>query len=286
MFFQKMADNGHYGTSGKDQSRQGTYVFTAQGKFLSSINNLSADRVLKTLEDGLAKWNALPESEKSPAAASQTELAPAHRWEDSYPRDGLVFTIYNRDLPADRDYNSKQLPTWNRDAAWFSAAEVKEMVPSDLTSGQAFDFPDFFVSRLCRLHFVDSVKGQTEAFRETEIVGSEISGSVTKRDGSILSIKVTGTTRGHCERGRRRPGVETKILGTAVYDEAKGKFLEFEFVALGERWGQTRFNDRRQQLEKTPVGFVFELAAPDAIAINPGMIWEYRGLPWLKLPVK
>jgi len=60
--------------------------------------------------------------------------------------------------------------------------------------------------------------------------------------------------------------------------------MKFEFVAVGQRWGRTRFNDRRRQMDKTPVGFVFELAAPDAQPIVPGIIREYYGMDWLKTP--
>jgi len=279
-----MADSGHYGKHVKGRSRQGTYIFTAEGKFLSSVNDLSADLVLKAIERGLEKWNALPESEKMPSETPGTQLQPKHRWEDYYPRDGLVFTIYNRDLPADHNPDSQRLPTWNRDSAWFSVDEQNQFVPENLKTGETFDFPKLFVSRLCRLHFIDSVKGQAETFEEYEITGSKMSGTVTKKAGTVLSIEVTGTTYGHRDKGRRNPGVETKLLGTAVYDESKKRFSKFDFVALGERWGNTLFNDRRQQLERSPVGYVFELAQPDALPITPGVIWEYEGLAWLKHP--
>ena len=279
-----MSDHGHYGKRRKGESRQGIYVFTAEGKFLSSINTLSADRVLKTIEEGLAKWDALPESERKPAATTTATVKPKHRWEAFYPRDGLVLKIFNRDLSPALSPSEKQLPTWNRDAAWFSPDELKQIVPENLKVGQSFEFHDLFVSRLCRMHFVDSVKGQTEAFDDSEIEGSRISASVVKREGDVLSLEINGKTRGKREQGRYKFGVETELIGSAEYDESKKKFTKLEFVALGHRWGQTRFNGRRRQLERSPIGFTFEIADPKAQPIVPGIIWEYDGLPWLKQP--
>ena len=71
-----MADQGsHYGKRERGKSRQGIYVFTASGKFLASINDLSADNVLQMLERGWEAWERLPDSEKAATApVSYTHL--------------------------------------------------------------------------------------------------------------------------------------------------------------------------------------------------------------------
>lgn len=281
-----MSDHGHYGKRVNGESRQGVYVFTSTGKFLSSVNSTSPEVVLKTLKTGWSRWESLPGSQKKAAETKVTKLNPKHRWEDYYPRDGLVLTIYNRDLSTELTPNSTRKPTWNRDSAWFSADEVKKFVPDNLKDGlklgQEFEFEETFISRLARLHFVDSVKGQTDSFDESEIKGSKILGKVVGRDGDTISLKISGKTWGERDRFRNNYGVETKLVGTAEYDTVQKRFTKFEFVALGERWGKTRFNDRRRQMRKSPVGFVFELAEPDAVPVVPGIIWEYTEIPWLK----
>ena len=280
MFFQKMSDHGHYGRRKKGASRQGTYVFTADGKFLSSVNDLDPEVVLATLKEGLAKWKALPESER--AARKVTTKKPKHRWEDFYPHDGLVLTGYSRDLSKNKNPKSKRLPTWNRDAAWFSKGELQKLVSRDIKAGESFNFPKVFVSRICRLHIVDAVKGQTDEFEPSEVAGSKITATVSDRTDKQITMTIRGITKANGKKLSTR-GIETTLSGSATYEIKSGKFSKFEFVAIGERWGRTRFNGRRRQLGKTPIGFAFELAKPGKPLVTPGMTWAYN-TPWLPMP--
>ena len=274
LFFQKMADKGHCGKREHGKSRQGIYVFTADGEFLSSINNLSADLVLKTLKDGLMKWKQLSEEDRKPENVG-VELEPKHRLEYFYPHDGLVFTVFSRDLKVDPSPKSQRLPFWNRDSAWFSKHETEQLVPENVSAGDTFDFPEFFVARLSKLHLVDAVKGQTEAFSNDEISGSRLHAVVVSINENKIDLKILGNTIGAHKIGRYKRGVKTRLLGTATFDASEKRFAKFEFVALGKRWGETRFNDRRKQLEPSPVGYSFEMAKPEESIIVPGIFWSY-----------
>ncbi len=280
-----MADHGHYGVRKKGKSRQGIYVFTAQREFLSSVNSLSADVVLKTLNEGLAKWGRLPRSER---ATEMAALKPKHRWEEYCPRDkGLVLNGYSRDLRSISEPGIDRLPYWNRDSAWFSQEEAMQLIPEEVRlgqkkSGDTYVLPDVFVSRLCRIHLVDAVKGQTEAFSTREIAGSKITARVVERTDDLLKLQLAGSTKAH-HSGRKDRGVETTLRGSATFDFAKNQFTKFEFVAIGNRWGATRFNDRRRQLEKTPIGYAFDLATPDEPIIVPGISWAYD-VSWIPKP--
>ena len=280
-----MADHGHYGVRAENRSRQGTYVFTAQGKFLASINDLSANRMLAMMQKGLYAWNALPESEKA-TNQSTVKVDPKHRWEDFYPRDGLVLTSYSRDLIKNGKPTSKPLGTWNRDSAWFSKSEVEEMLPVELKTGQTFQFSNTFVERLCKLHLVDSVKGQTEHFTDDEIEGSKMQGIVTgkkKGEGELWTIAISGSTRARHDGDFQARGLETEMIGQEEFDMSKKRFTRFDLTAIGQRWGRTRFNGRRRQLEHAPIGFSFELANPDHTPIVPGIIWGYH-VDWMQPP--
>lgn len=272
-----MADHGHYGVVGKDESRQGIYVFTPEGKFLSSLNNLSADKVLKVLDAGLKKWNALPDAKKS--AVSPNKFAPRHRWEDFYPHDGLVLNAISRDLPLDLKADSPPRSTWNRDAAWFSSDEAQKIIPLNKPVGHQFELPEFFTKRIAQFSLVDAVKGQTSPFKAEEIKGSRISGTIVSTDQAQVTIQITGATSGV----HRTRGVKTNLLGKATFDREKKRFLNFEIVCIGERWGRTPFNDRRKQLESSPIGYVFQMAQPDQPLQTPGIMWAYDA-PWLQRP--
>ena len=280
LFFQKMSDHGHYGKLSKGKSRQGTYVFTPDGEFLASINDLSADRTLAMIERGLKKWEQLPDSRKQ--AKPSKSIKPRHRWEHFYPRDGLVLNIYSRDLPESAD-PAIRLATRNRDTAWFSKSEVATMIPAAAKAGDTFEFPSAFVQRMLGFHFVDCVKGQTEPFSKSQTASSRIAGEVTRLDDQNIELTLSGKTLGRVERGRFPRGVRTDLMGRAVFDKKSRSFSEFEMVAVGERWGRTRFNGRHRQLDATPIGFVFQLAPPDATASIPGIIWAYNA-PWLEGP--
>jgi hypothetical protein len=58
----------------------------------------------------------------------------------------------------------------------------------------------------------------------------------------------------------QKRGYEARLLGRATYDVAKERFLTFELVAVGTRWGGTQFNVRRDDLDPAPMGVLFTLA--------------------------
>jgi hypothetical protein len=58
----------------------------------------------------------------------------------------------------------------------------------------------------------------------------------------------------------RKRGFETRLLGSAKYDLKQERFVAFEMVALGTRWGGTRYNRRADDLEPGPPGVAFTLA--------------------------
>jgi hypothetical protein len=283
VFFQAMAEHGHYGGR-PGQTRQGIYVCAPSGKFLASINSNSPDRVLAMLERGLQEWAKLPAEEKR--LSPRSEIKPRHRWEDSFPKDGLVLSMITRDLPADCDPSQPGATRWNQDRVWFSRDEARQWLPRNPQPGDQHQVPQELVSRLVRLHFVDTVNGQTSPFAPGEVTGSQIATAVVERTGARVKLKITGTTKGNSSgRGQRESanGVETRILGHGVYDLEKEAFIEFQMVALGTRWGYTALNGRRRDRESGPVGFVFELAPADAPAVAPAFIRNYDA-PWVNRP--
>ena len=78
-------------------------------------------------------------------------------------------------------------------------------------------------------------------------------------------------------------GLIADVLGKAAYDEEQQKFVEFELVALGDRWGRTTYNSRLRDGDSNPLGFVVQLASPDAPRIPPAFIaWGYAD--WVQHP--
>lgn len=274
LFFQEMANHGHYGGQ-PDSTRQGIYVCAPSGKFLASINSNDPDRVLEMMNAGLRAWERTPDDERRLPAASA--IQPRHRWEDSVPRGGLIVNVISRDLPAGCDPTAPCEVKWNQDFVWYSKEEARQWFGADPKRGDVHQLPDELVARLARFHFVDNVKGQTPRFSRSGVKGSQIATEVEEVTGSSLKLKITGLTTGAAGEGwwQSGNGVVTRVLGHATFDVEQDAFVEFEMVALGRRWGYTRHNARSRDAESGPLGYVFRLAAPNAHRIAPASIADY-----------
>jgi hypothetical protein len=281
-FFQELTAQGHYRGSG---TRQGIYVATPGGELLGSINSLDPDAVLAMIERALAAWDALPMERRW--LAEDARIEPAHRWEDNCPVDDLLLERFARDLPASGDPGAPRVPRWNPDHAWFTAREARAWLPPDPRPGDVHAVPASSVERLARFHLVDNVRGQTLPFAREEVGGSTLSVEVLSRDGERVELALSGTTRASADGkwlmgesdwtppGRFPRGISTELLGRASYDLAAGVFTAFELVALGERWGRSHLNGRRDD-EEGRLGFVLRLAPRSAAGrIAPAFIDVY-----------
>ncbi len=274
VFFQDMANHGHYGGR-PGSTRQGIYICSPSGKFLASINTTNPDRVLEMMHDGLAAWEKLTADERRLTAESA--IKPRHRWEDSFPSDGLIVNVISRDLPEQCDPLAPCEVKWNQDYVWYSKEEARQWFGKDPQQGDVHQLPEELVARLARFHFVDNVKGETPRFSRRGVTGSRISTEVVERSGTSVKLKVSGLTKGIAAEGwwQSANGVVTRVLGHATFNLEQDAFVEFEMVALGRRWGHTRYNSRRRDPESGPLGYVFRLAAPDAHCIAPTSIAAY-----------
>ncbi len=286
-FFQEMADHGHYGGR-PGSTRQGIYVCCPSGKFLASINTTTPDRVVQMLEEGLAAWKETSREERE--LADESKIKPRHRWEDSYPSDGLVVHVLTRDLPEKCTPDAPCEPKWNQDYAWFSRGEAREWVGPDPQVGDVHSLPAALTARLAQFHLVDSVKGETPRFRARDVADSLITTEVIERDGATVKLLITGYTQGAAGEGwwQTANGVVTRLHGHATFvfrddDLDQGEFTDLEIVALGRRWGNTRFNGRERDPTTGPLGYVLSLASPDAPRIAPTHIYNY-GADWVKYP--
>ncbi len=276
IFFQAIARQGHY-PSDDTPSKQGIYVVSANGKFLSSINSNNPDAVIATLEKGLKLFESLDASEKK--IQNPDKVKPKNRPEDSQPADGLILAVYSRDLPTDLNPKSKKATRWNRDTAWFSKSEMQSLIPDDAKPGTKFTLPNVFAHRMVRHHLVDMINGQTDSFEESEVVNSKLSAVVKSVTDDEIEFELLGATQTDSDssRYRRKPrGVVTSLVGSAIYSKSKQRFSKFEMTAVGYRWGRTAFNGRRRGPKTNPVGFAIELAPADEPANVPGLFYDYE----------
>jgi len=287
-----MADKGHYG--GGQGTRQGIYVCSSSGDFLSSINSLDPDAVITTLETALRKWKQLPETVRRRGSAANP--MPAHRWEASYPGKGLVLVSVNRDLAAEQGDFRRTDDRWNRDHVWFSAEEARGWLPRDLKTGAVHVVPAALAQRLARFHLIDSVRGQTLPFAVEEVRGSVIQTEVLERRGQVVRLQISGATKAVAEGPwlmgdndwkppREFPrSLATKLLGYASYDLDRGAFTAFEMIAVGARRGYTQNNDRSRGPQEGTIGFVFTLAEDAPAGRVPPAFIDIYDAAWVTRP--
>ena len=142
--------------------------------------------------------------------------------------------------------------------------------------------------RIARLYLVDDVRGQTPAYEDAAIEKASLSSEVVSVDGERVVLRLVGEAR-VAAKGRwsiggsndpaptaQERGFEGRFLGHATFDGTTGRFVAFELVALGSRWGATRYNGRTDDPGPAPMGVAFTLAG-DAPAdrVAPAAMWEY-----------
>lgn len=240
------------------------------------------------LRRALNKWNSLPESERYLATQLPPETGRG-RHEAQYPADGLVLRETVRDLPRDFPVNDWRARAWNKDYAWFKKEEARSLLPLVLKAGETQSVPRALMLRLARFNMIDTVRGQSSNYPENAIQKAELSTTVERVSGSKVEVRFEGAAKaeqtgnwpiaGYQDMNRptsQKRGYDLKLGGVATWDKAKEKFVRFELVAVGTRWGATQYNGRHDDLGPAPIGYLYELAsdAPHD-KVPPSEFWGY-----------
>jgi hypothetical protein len=271
---------------GDTVTRQGTYCVTPSGVLLGSANTRDPAHMAELLRTSLEKWNAMPREER--LLAFDPALVEIERAENRYPSDGLVLRVVSRDLPREpetREPNDWRTHAWNFDHAWFSREEVERLVPREFEVGGTFACEPALVRRLVRLHLVDNVRGQTMGYAERDVAAAELTATVAAIDGAGVTLTLNGRASqgdrrhdhdGSNPAGEPSRGVEVTLFGSAVFDTQTRRFTTFDVVAVGTRFGATRYNERHDDRAPTPIGFHLHLAVDHPTTrIAPAEFWEY-----------
>ena len=287
VFFQRAVNGGERITD--RGTRQGTWILAPGGRLLAHANTRDIERQLETMARGLAAFRELGAADR--ALPEGVELAPAHRWEDGFPEDGLALERVGREVgpeglagaPGER---------WNRDFAWFSAEELRGLLPASLAPGESVELP-LVARRLARFHLVDNVRGQTLPFADAEVLAATLRATTTElaADGRVL-LRLEGATRAEAAPewllgenawtpNRVDPhGIACELLGDALWNAGTRTFERFDLVAVGRRWGRTVMNGRGSDDEPGVVAFRF---APTRERIAPAFAAVYDA-EWLPRP--
>ena len=243
------------------------------------------------LEKALKKWNSLKREERLFPETNSPKKLDDFRWENKFPADGLVLRVSSRDLPRENAEHEEGYfkNAWNTDFAWFTKAEMLKLIPAKHEKGATHEIPAPIVQRLVRLHLVDNVRGQTPSFSKSGIKQAQLQVEVTDSGPDQISLRLTGSASVNDEgkwaigglkdptESAQKRGFEGKLLGRAVYSTKEQRFTAFEMLAIGSRWGATKYNGRSKDLGPAPQGFAFTLAgASPSERVAPANIWDYE----------
>lgn len=281
-FFRLVAEQGHYG--GRvlpSATRQGQYACTAEGALLASVNTREAPTLLGMMNDALRRRRALSPAEGAPpsAGAPSAPFTPDSGARRRPPEGGLVLRVFARDLPRAAGAPPPSGPTapdWrrtavNHDHAWFAADEAAALIPAPATPGSTHAVPDALARRLARFHLIDIVRGETPMWRPEEVGLAALSATVEEVGAVGVRLRLEGRFRCAAEgtwairpfgprlEGQRR-GYDAQLVGRATWDPAARRFVAFEALAVGQRWGGSEHNLRWDDLEPAPLAVLFDLA--------------------------
>ena len=289
--FQAFANEGHY--RGKGGTRQGIYICTPEGQLLASLNSLQPRLVINAMVQGLEAWRSRANRHVERLWAD--DAAPTHRWETSYPTDGLVLVSTRRDLVSGPGRLISQGPKWNRDHVWFSKEDALSFFPSQPTRGMQHQVAEVIGDRLARFHLVDNVRGQTLPFAPQEIESSHLESTVAEVTDAYVEIKIEGAFKARA-KGTWLLGdtlwkpeheyartMEAKISGRARFNRRTQRFDEFSSVALGNWTGKSQFNGRSPDASGL-IGFTFRLATPGRTSRIPPALVDMYNADWIQCP--
>lgn len=249
---------------------QGQYAVAPNGELLGACNTGDPKAVAAMMKQALEKWEKLPREKRLLAEAPDPKAAERwRRWEKLYPEDGLVLSVVSRDQKRVR------WPDWNQDYAWFRKDEARAFVPAEAKKDARHDVPRELVERLARFHLIDNVYALNYTFFPKEAIEkASLMATVVQVEDDLVSLRFEGETRASI-LDPQKLGYEPKLLGRAKYNLKDQKFVSFELVAVGMRWGLGNCNQRHDPAPAL-MGIVFTLADNSpAERLPPAFISRY-----------
>jgi hypothetical protein len=282
LFLQKIKKQSHP----DNYSYQGIYVAAPNGMLLAGSHEAihDAKKVEKLLQQGLEKWEKLPATDRlltkeafAKAVAERGDASPDRknyrRGQKQYPEDGLVLRLFCRDLPRSPDPKRSQSNRWNMDHVWFRKEEALAFVPAEPRQGSKHVVRRDLVERLARFHLVDACGGSERSYPKDAVEEANLTAEVVEVTDDRVSLRFQGATRTSqtgkfiTDRSWKLPqsrGYDAKLFGRAVYHRKDQKFVSFELLAAGDRWGATSENGRANEgeacMRPAPMGVFLELA--------------------------
>ncbi|MCZ6636025.1 MAG: hypothetical protein O7G87_21725 [bacterium] len=296
-FFRLISWQGRYKKSFEEAMRQrfqtdhglchqGQFVTTVEGELLGSRHTADVEQLLDMLHQALENWETRS-TQRGVTEMDAVERDERFVWE--YPEDGLVLHIGCCDLPRAVDRREPERRNdHNQDFLWMTQEEMLAIVPEGVETGDRFPLPESVHWRLVRYHLLDSVRGETNAWpvEAPRDITIELEATAVDEDRVELEIHGSGTLSqlgDWCIGAPRQSvyqreemccliqerGFDTELLGYATLDRRTKRFTAFDLLAVGTRWGGTRYNVRSNDTEPAPLGIAMTIAGTETLDRTP-----------------
>ncbi len=269
-FFRKVADQ----SPQKDlngATRQGIYVFTADGDLLGYRNNGGDAEVMKKVfADAKAKFDKLPAARRKPGGVSVPAAGkPDPNYHRVLPEDGLVLKVNARILQSKAEMLVKGTCDFtggdgaSRDYCWITADEKKALVPPRAEVGFCYELPAKIAERLARFHLIDNTRGEPEFWTKEQVRTNRITLAVTVVADDAIELRLDGEVllSTDADAAKAKRGFEPKVRGLLRYIPSRKVFDQFDIAAVGDHWGESTYTPGSRPGRK-PLGMSFGLADP------------------------
>ena len=257
----------------EDGTKQGIYMMGPNGEYLEGLHAASgsADRLVRRLERALERWSELRDQAGYAAEPVPVGDALAPPEVTAAP---LALRVSLRDLPrttgddtgrriTDRDRSGRPwmaFTEWAWNQNWLTLDDPRALVPVEGEAEREVPVPRGTVERIVRHALVDNVRGQNPAWPAEGIRYAELAMTVVAEEGELWTIAYRGAARLETQGQRFAP----TLVGRATWHREDERFTAFQLVAVGERAGAARFNQRDRDPGPAPMGVVLDLFVPPA----------------------
>ncbi len=246
-------------------TKQGIYMIGPGGEYLEGAHAVSgsASRLLERMEAALVRWKAIKKDKGYAAKPIPRAASVAPPEVDAAP---MALRISLRDLPrGDGDTSGRRrtkddlsgkswmsFTEWAWNQNWLLIEDPSALVPKGKA---AQPVPEAVAQRIVREALVDNVRGQNPQWKAEEVELATLTMRATRTTARAIEIEYTGKARMKSGEKRYAP----KLAGRATWDRKAKAFTGFQLVAVGERAGAARFNQRGKDQGASPMGVLLEL---------------------------
>lgn len=269
---------------------QGIFVVTPSGQWLVTANtgwpDPDPDAALARMKQALAKYNAMPKSER--LLAQPLTDADRMTWEEDQfikPERTLDLRVVKRGYayPGMETFDERHPKFFGIDRLWFKPSEFRAYVPREYKVGNAIKVSGPAMERYILMSHMMKAQG---AWDVNHIKTGDMTSRITKIEGSKIHLEIRAHFIASANTQWNKASYEGNLLGRAVYDSASDTMTQFEAVMLGTHDVGVLVSNlhKGDRVQRVASSFSLNpLSDADDRMLPQQWFWGY-GLRWCRTP--